>query len=451
MNSLVLSNRVTVSKRNESWILYNWKNGEFADVYDKTHPIYLCLESGDNKLRTLQNLNYEDFSWLCDKDFFVERKKEEYELANNLCYYTMNQELYLIILPAGEKCNFSCVYCYENNPKEANMGSKEKEAILNLVKNVSPENLHIEYFGGEPLINKNFIVELNQEVNNIFSSKSNNPVYSMTTNGYLLNINLFKKLYAQGLKNYQITLDGLEEDHNKTRILKNGKGSYFKIFQNLRRISSLNENYNFQITIRVNFSDEYKSQERKVAFITEMRRYFRNDRRFNFRFRPISDLASINNKKSGSAIYCSRLNASKIQKEFEDLANFHELNLADISMYDNKFAYTCYAGKPNSFIVSPDLSLKKCTVALDFPMNKVGYLSCEGYINKNENWDMWSQDCSDLPDTCSGCFFVYQCSGNACPLANMFNGNRVCPDVKLNYSHKVGIIIDQLNLLNKSE
>jgi uncharacterized protein len=40
----------------------------------------------------------------------------------------------------------------------------------------------------------------------------------MTTNGYLLNRDLFNKLLNLYIKQYQITIDGTEDIHDKNRV-----------------------------------------------------------------------------------------------------------------------------------------------------------------------------------------------------------------------------------------
>jgi uncharacterized protein len=40
----------------------------------------------------------------------------------------------------------------------------------------------------------------------------------------------------------------------------------------------------------------------------------------------------------------------------------------------------CYASKPNSFLIRPNGQIRKCTVALDDPINNVGYLNPDGTL-----------------------------------------------------------------------
>ena len=49
---------------------------------------------------------------------------------------------------------------------------------------------------------------------------------SMTTNGYNLTLENFRKLYNLNVYAYQITIDGIRSTHDDLRILKNGEGTF---------------------------------------------------------------------------------------------------------------------------------------------------------------------------------------------------------------------------------
>lgn len=72
----------------------------------------------------------------------------------------------------------------------------------------------------------------------------------MTTNGYLLDIDSFKRYYNCDLTDYQITPNGW--NHDQTRPLASGKDSLQVILDNLKNISALPSEYDFSIMIRHN-------------------------------------------------------------------------------------------------------------------------------------------------------------------------------------------------------
>ena len=58
----------------------------------------------------------------------------------------------------------------------------------------------------------------------------------MTTNGFFLDKTMFDMLYKLKIYNYQITIDGEKEHHDKYRVTHNGKGTYDVIMSNLLNI-----------------------------------------------------------------------------------------------------------------------------------------------------------------------------------------------------------------------
>lgn len=90
----------------------------------------------------------------------------------------------------------------------------------------------IGFFGGEPLLRSGWIASLLSKTGGGIRS-------SATTNGYLLTPDLFRKLLPLGLRTYQITLDGLPEDHDRMRILFNGKGTWQRTYDNIKSTSTM--------------------------------------------------------------------------------------------------------------------------------------------------------------------------------------------------------------------
>ncbi|MGP6240370.1 radical SAM protein [Cuniculiplasma sp. SKW4] len=100
----------------------------------------------------------------------------------------------LIILPT-EKCNFRCIYCYE----DFNIGLMKpevEEGIKNLLKVRGPElrSLQIGWFGGEPLLEFQIIESI---MSYILESMPKSPyiniMSNITTNGFQLDKRIFDR------------------------------------------------------------------------------------------------------------------------------------------------------------------------------------------------------------------------------------------------------------------
>lgn len=263
-----------------------------------------------------------------------------------------------------EQCNFRCIYCYENF-KLGKISLDIVEGIKKLIlKRISKLNfLTLSFFGGEPLLNKELVIELSEWAKNI--CKINNVTYiaSITTNGYLLNKNTFKKLIKNDIFSYQITLDGNKETHNKFRPTSKGEPTFERIYSNMAMM--VHTDYDFECLIRFNLADT--NFDSLKSFINDCSSLFTNDKRFSFHFHPIfgnPQLRLTQEKQLDELKYLAEKKGFKY-----DIPSDHPL---------------CYASKANNFSIRADGTIQKCTVALENEMNNIGKIDKKGNLNLNE-------------------------------------------------------------------
>ncbi|EAI4440968.1 TPA: radical SAM protein [Campylobacter lari] len=342
----------------------------------------------------------------------LELQKEEFKKQ----LQRENDSLHLILLPAGYACNFRCVYCYENHQNTSKFSTFHNDKILQLINKHLDKNIHIEYFGGEPLLNYKWIKIFQEKIKNIQHNAS------MTTNGYLLSSNKFQDLLQRNITNYQITIDGIQETHDKLRIKCNGSGSYKTIMKNLQDISKLNSNYS--IILRCNFNQESsKKLNRKLFF--ENLNFLKHDYRFRLIFRPIglySDANGTTTNKTFNAYYKDKYN---VQNLWEQEALERGFLLGDISLYSQIGGSICYASKKNTMTITPDMNILKCTIAVDQTYNNFGKIKDNIVLNANkiQQWEKYI----NFDSNCGECFFFFQCMGRSCALKNFIKKDKACP------------------------
>src|SRR5262249_20711994 len=132
-------------------------------------------------------------------------------LYGNQQYRQDRQEL---ILLASEECNFRCIYCYDTFPRST-MEPWVRSAIAKMVETRAPrlKEMDVSWFGGDPLLGYEAIEELGPQFVDI--AEKHGIYYSsrITTNGYLLTPDKFENLLKWNVRHYQITVDGVQEDH----------------------------------------------------------------------------------------------------------------------------------------------------------------------------------------------------------------------------------------------
>ena len=367
---------------------------------------------------------YLHFNWLVENKFIVKEQREiQNIIVNKVIDNNSDKYLQLTLLPAQMACNFACTYCYEDREQKSRMGDSQKDIILKYIQNIKNlEYLQIEWFGGEPMLNLDFILDFSKAIQEY--SKKNNIIYraSMTTNAYYLYKDNFLKLFHYGIKAYQITIDGIEENHNRLRPLSNGQSTFKIIIDNLLEISSIKD-IEFSITIRVNFNEKSNIDE-FIQYIKTIS--FSSDERFSFIFRAIqTDWNDIANE-----VAC-KSQPITLQSQYEEKAIENGLAKGDYMLYKDIGSYSCYASRENSLIIYPDMSIRKCSVALDDAVNVVGYIDENSKLIKNKNWNLWTINKHTIHNKqeCQSCSFNSQCLSSACPLKFIKNSEIECPSV----------------------
>ena len=119
-------------------------------------------------------------------------------------------------------CNLACTYCYEQHNKD--FGRFTEESLLKtyrfLVNANSRQRKVFDFFGGEPLIHKDLILNFlrkNKEELERNSMGENNTVIGMTTNGLLITPELYKEYLGYKFTYFLISLDTdrAEVDHRE--------------------------------------------------------------------------------------------------------------------------------------------------------------------------------------------------------------------------------------------
>lgn len=288
--------------------------------------------------------------------------------------------LELIILPT-ENCNFRCLYCYEKH-KNNKIDDELFKGIKKLLKIRAPslKYLRIGWFGGEPLLEKRSILELCSYISHLQKSNQFSFISNITTNGYLLNSKTFKKLIEAGVKFYQITLDGDQKAHDKTRVTLSGKGTFNRIWENL--ISAHKTDFDFRITLRIHYS--INSFPELNNLLKKLERTFGKDDRFIIMLKAIecwgSDYDSQIIPFDGGA-------QQKVSEYYID--KFPSLCQRDRKYYKDGI---CYAAQTNCIIIRPGGRLSKCTTMLEDERNDVGRITKEGFLEfDQEKINMWTK------------------------------------------------------------
>lgn len=331
---------------------------------------YNSIINGNTKAK----LSNHDIAELLDKrilinDTFDEDSLVDFEMTNN----RIATKVFTTFLALSTQCNFACVYCYEKGiaSTHKNVVSNEKldELIkwyLTTLKSNAYEICHIVLYGGEPLIQFNNFKLFIDKLKIILDKIEVKLELEMISNGYLLDTPKLDYLVNIGLKEVQITLDGVGSVHDARRPLKNGKGTFDQIIRNIKTHLDLD----VQFVIRASFD---LSNIDNIAHLLEYLDHENLSDKIILYFAPVHHtISQLINKFS----YCSRSVINDEESVSEALCSLY--SLAKEYHFKIPYYYTdgpCMTIAKDSYLVAPDGKLYKCVEMMNIEELCVGSIS----------------------------------------------------------------------------
>lgn len=140
-------------------------------------------------------------------------------------------------------CNAKCKHCGSSAEKKKYDGELTTEEIKNAFKQIASDmdasKILINVTGGEPLVRKDLCEVMEYATNELGFH------WGMTTNGILLTEENIEKLRKANMETISISIDGIEETHNKFRGVLN---SYQIIINNIKNLKKAGYVKHIQVT-----------------------------------------------------------------------------------------------------------------------------------------------------------------------------------------------------------
>lgn len=420
-----------IERNDGSLLLYNSRTGAivFVDNVEQIKQVEDILKEPNKYIET------DILNALFNNGFIISDNIDEIKIvAQNFIEANMDRtNLNITILPT-EFCNFKCPYCFIiEQGKFFKMNTDTYDSIYKFILQYIEQNkqkiiLTIGWFGGEPLLCKSDIKNFMKRLIALENKYENLTLRGkMVTNGYLLNYETFIEMYDFKIRNFQITLDGDEKNHDSWRILKDGAPTFSTIYNNLLDIKNQCRESDISISIRGNFLKSNVDSMKKLA--RKIIRDFKDDNRFDLSFRPVVDFISKKDEKGvKDSDYCRNEEAIVIQKELSQVMvgkeNTSNRMFSPFPMPINKWCNVC---KQNSFIIDPKGLVFACDSVLSDKEQSIGKIKLDGSILYNSNIEIWKKNIfhTDKYVKCKVCKLLPVCLGG-CTRQRLLNGEGVC-------------------------
>jgi uncharacterized protein len=291
--------------------------------------------------------NSDSLSYMLNNGFLVEDNTDELINLRKEVRERLNSDfddLNLTIM-ITEECNFNCIYCYQKHNSrtlditKANSILKITESIL---RKKSYKKILIQYFGGEPLLYVDCIMFLHRKFIEIAAEFKIDYQPYLTTNGSLLNTEIVNLI---NFENIQITLDGLEDNHNILR-----KSDAFR-FSELIEITDSILPLIKSLNIRINLCEENKNDLIPlIDFIMSRYSIFKN--KINF---TMNQMVKYKDNATFSMLTYEQYARLNLQGRLKLQSYGKELLLPKRINYNCPFIYN------KALCINPDLQISYCS------------------------------------------------------------------------------------------
>lgn len=304
-----------------------------------------------------------------------------------------NCKEYNLILNTCMDCNISCWYCYESHIKNSYMSIDMADKIIRHIKAYHKETrfekLHLEFFGGEPILNFAIIKYILSHISSYVKENNIFLEIAITTNATCLTeemLNFLKDFRVL----FQITLDGNKEKHDRIRYFKKTKeGSYETILHTLRQIQCIMRVY--VLRLRINFD--------AVTFHT-----------LNT---VLEDIDFLERDKTVIGLHKVWQVAEKNIPDTDIYDFIQECNNKSFYVSFTPFGsagYKCYADNYCQAVINYDGNVFKCTARDFHAEDRDGYLNDDGHIIWNTG-KLMQRLSSSTPEICLECKLYPTCLG----------------------------------------
>ena len=163
---------------------------------------------------------------------------DQYEVYANTA---VQSPIKAMCLHIAHDCNLRCKYCFAST---GDFGTGRKLMPLEtakaaidflLEKSAGRENLELDFFGGEPLMNFDVVKETVKYARSKEKEYGKHFRFTITTNGMLLTEDKIDFI-NQEMSNVVLSIDGRKEVNDRMRVRVDGSGSYDKIMDGYKRL-----------------------------------------------------------------------------------------------------------------------------------------------------------------------------------------------------------------------
>jgi uncharacterized protein len=350
--------------------------------------------------------------------FLIERDEDELASIRERYWEARGDTPMVLTLTTTQDCNLGCYYCYESRSKAA-LESRDIADVTRWTRarliSSGKDSLHVDWYGGEPLLNPEFLETASQELQLLCAELNVSYSASVISNGTRWPSDVRGFIRRNRIRQVQISFDGLKSHHDRRRryrkgYLQDGESSSFE------QATAVVDKLLDCVRVDVRFNADRGNHQDLEGFVEfcKARRWFEKPFPCIFQLARISDYSERSNFLSEKQI---------TEDEFEALRQRaralvpDELNLDETtsrSTYPLPRTSVCAALARDSFVVGAEGSHYRCGLQVGEKNRAVMTRGPERQEVKGADADWWDEFDPTRQPNCARCSFLPVCWGG-CP------------------------------------
>lgn len=352
------------------------------------------------------------------------------------------KSLYFTVQPSGN-CQLGCHYCGQAHSKKV-ASNDTIELITKRIENKiqaqqdTLKQLSITWYGGEPLTGLNELREISSKAIKLANKYKLNYSADMVTNGLVLKQKIFEELVeVHNVRDFQITLDGTAEYHDKRRKLKTGAASFDIIFKNIKDIvyTDLYQARKARINVRCNVDTQNKENIFELLELLHSEGILQH---IGIYVSAVHDWGDLINTTGIHGISKEEFAQFEIDF-FLALRNYGALRPG--SLLPKRRTQTCMVTSQTSEVLDAFGNVSTCweipyTPAYDNTAYYAGNMHQQSQINTADApMRKWNDEIPNNHTWCKSCKFLPVCGGG-CP-KSWYSNTPACPSIKFNIDERL--------------
>lgn len=239
-------------------LVYNPISEKGLTVLNKEAFFLFCLVDGKKTLGNILKLAKKEDNTAVFNDI---KNVFENFVSSEIVYFDKpkSKDFLLISKPTHlgvwfhitNQCNLRCTYCYiYKTPNK--MSRKTAQLAINKIfssaKKQGYKKITFKFAGGEPLLELRQLLHVINQARLLGKKNNIDLDFVVITNGVLLTKKVCQTLKDNNIR-VAISLDGLDEYHDRTRIFTNGYGTFKYVEKGIENVLKFKIPFNVSITI----------------------------------------------------------------------------------------------------------------------------------------------------------------------------------------------------------